>query len=67
MIAKLLAKIFGTQNERELKRLYPIVDQINSLESAMEKLSDADLKAKTKVKAPATPVTSDDEVVEITE
>lgn len=47
MIAKLLAKIFGTQNERELKRLYPIVDQINALESVMAKLSDEALRAKT--------------------
>ncbi len=47
MIANLLAKIFGTQNERELKRLYPIVSRINELESAVQSLSDAELAAKT--------------------
>ena len=47
MIAKLLAKIFGTQNERELKRLYPIIQHINSLEPKMQALSDAELAAKT--------------------
>ncbi|MFC1977742.1 preprotein translocase subunit SecA [Chloroflexota bacterium] len=34
-------------NERELKRLEPTVDQINSLEPEFERLSDADLRAKT--------------------
>lgn len=47
MIATLLAKIFGTQNERELKRLYPFVSKINSLEPQISALSDADLALKT--------------------
>ncbi|MEX2438204.1 MAG: preprotein translocase subunit SecA [Candidatus Babeliales bacterium] len=47
MLAKLLAAIFGTANERELKKLIPIVEKINKLEPAFEKLSDADLKYKT--------------------
>jgi preprotein translocase subunit SecA len=40
-------KVFGTQNERELKSIYPIVARINSLEAETKKLSDAQLKAKT--------------------
>jgi preprotein translocase subunit SecA len=47
MVNVLLRKIFGTKNDRELKRIQPVVDQINSLESNMSGLSDADLKAKT--------------------
>jgi preprotein translocase subunit SecA len=47
MIAKILAKIFGTQNERELKRLLPLVHQINKLEPAMQALTDEQLQAKT--------------------
>ncbi len=44
----LLQKIFGTHSENELKRIYPIVDAIESLEPQMQKLSDAELKDKTK-------------------
>lgn len=47
MIAQLLAKIFGTQNERELKRLQPLVAAVNSFEPAIQKLSDEELAAKT--------------------
>jgi preprotein translocase subunit SecA len=47
MIAGLLAKIFGTNNARQLKRLQPIVDRINSLESSLQQLSDAQLALKT--------------------
>ncbi len=47
MLTKLLAKIVGTKNERELKRLRPIVARINELEPQIQKLSDAELKAKT--------------------
>jgi len=43
----MLAKIFGNKNQREIKRLNKIVAQINSLESAMQALSDEELKAKT--------------------
>ncbi len=42
-----LKKIFGSQNERTLKKLRPIVDEINALEPRVSALSDADLKAKT--------------------
>lgn len=47
MIVKILAKIFGTKNERELRRMQPLVDYINSLEPSVQGLSDADLAAKT--------------------
>src|SRR5207247_8928886 len=47
MLQTLLAKVVGTQNERELKRLRPIVGQVNAFESAIEALSDDQLRAKT--------------------
>jgi preprotein translocase subunit SecA len=47
MIGQLLAKVIGTQNDRELKRLRPIVDQINSFEPRTKTLSDAELRGKT--------------------
>ncbi|HLE01322.1 MAG TPA: DEAD/DEAH box helicase, partial [Bdellovibrionota bacterium] len=40
-------KIFGTQNERELKSINPIVARINQLEPSIKPLSDAQLKGKT--------------------
>ncbi len=47
MINTLVAKVFGTKNEREVKRLMPQVEAINALEPAMKNLSDAELRAKT--------------------
>jgi preprotein translocase subunit SecA len=47
LINALIAKVFGTKNEREVKRLQPRVEAINALESAIAKLSDAELRAKT--------------------
>ena len=41
-------KVFGTHSERELKRIYPIVDKIESLRDSMMALSDEELKNKTK-------------------
>lgn len=41
------SRVIGTKNERELKRLQPLVAQINELEPALQKLSDPDLRAKT--------------------
>ena len=43
----IFSKIMGTHSERELKRVYPIVDKIEAMGSAMEKLSDEELRAKT--------------------
>ena len=48
MIGKLAAKIFGTSNERELKRIRPLVGEINAFEPQMQQLSDEQLRAKTK-------------------
>jgi len=47
MIGNLIKGIFGSSNERELKRMAPIVDQINRLEPDFQALSDEQLKAKT--------------------
>ena len=44
----LITKIFGTHSENELKRVYPIVDAIEALEPEIQKLSDAELKDKTR-------------------
>lgn len=41
-------KVFGTHSERELKRIYPIVDKIEALRDSMMALSDEELKNKTK-------------------
>ena len=43
----LITKMFGTHSEHELKRIYPIVDKIDSLRPKMQKLSDAELRGKT--------------------
>jgi len=47
MLDTLLAKVVGTQNDRELKRLRPVVAQVNSLEPAIQALSDEQLRGKT--------------------
>ncbi|MDI6744917.1 MAG: preprotein translocase subunit SecA [Thermodesulfovibrionales bacterium] len=47
MVSGLLKKLFGTKNEREIKRLLPLVEQINSLEPKISILSDSQLKNKT--------------------
>ncbi|HZU33655.1 MAG TPA: preprotein translocase subunit SecA, partial [Candidatus Angelobacter sp.] len=47
MIGKTLAKVFGTSNEREVKRMRPLIDQINGLEPQMQQLTDEQLRGKT--------------------
>ena len=47
MLQNLLAKVVGTQNERELKRLRPIVGEVNAFEPAIQALTDEQLRAKT--------------------
>jgi preprotein translocase subunit SecA len=47
MIGKLIKSVFGSKNERELKRMNKVVLRINALEAEMEKLSDEQLKGKT--------------------
>ena len=43
----LIEKVFGTHSEKELKKIYPIVDKIEALDETMQSLSDEELKAKT--------------------
>ncbi len=47
MLESLIKKIFGDPNEKELKNIQPIVDKINALEPEMERMSSANLQAKT--------------------
>ena len=47
MVDAVLAKIFGTRNEREVKAMRPVVAAMNDLEPSMQQLSDIDLAAKT--------------------
>ena len=47
MLDTILAKVVGTQNDRELKRLRPIVAQVNALEPQVKTLSDDQLRGKT--------------------
>ncbi len=47
MINTVIAKIFGTSNERAVKRILPLVAQINDLEPSIQALSDDELRAKT--------------------
>jgi len=47
MLDNILKKIFGTKNDRELKRLSLLLREINNLEPAMTALNDEELKAKT--------------------
>ena len=47
MVTQILTKVFGTKHDREMKKIQPIVDRINSLEPQMKALTDEQLKAKT--------------------
>jgi preprotein translocase subunit SecA len=47
MILNALTKVFGSKNERELKRLQPLVERINALETEVQAMSDEQLKAQT--------------------
>jgi preprotein translocase subunit SecA len=47
MIGNLIKNVFGSKNERELKRMAPMVDAINSLEPRFQAYADAELQAKT--------------------
>ena len=42
-----IKKIVGTKNEREIKRIRPLVERINALEPEYQKLTDDELRAKT--------------------
>ncbi len=47
MVMNFLTKIFGSKNERELKKLQPVVDQINSIEPAVQAMDDGQLAQQT--------------------
>jgi len=47
LINKFIAKIFGTSNEREIKRIVPLMERVNVLEPETKQLSDEQLRAKT--------------------
>ncbi|AOV97822.1 preprotein translocase subunit SecA [Edwardsiella hoshinae] len=47
MLIKLLTKVFGSRNDRTLRRMRKVVEQINRMEPEMEQLSDEQLKGKT--------------------
>lgn len=47
MLSNVMKKIFGTKQDRDIKRLAPLVREINGLEEQMQKLSDEELKAQT--------------------
>ena len=49
MIFNTLTKVFGSKNERELKKLNPLVDRTNQLEPEMKKLRDEQLKISDRV------------------
>jgi len=40
-------KLFGSRNERELKKIYPCLDKVNTLEPEIRKMSNSQLQAKT--------------------
>ena len=44
---RMLSKVFGTSNDREIRRILPLVEQANQLEAGLTALSDADLRGKT--------------------
>jgi preprotein translocase subunit SecA len=43
----LIKKVFGSRNEREVKKFWPLVHQINEIEAGLQKISDEELRAKT--------------------
>jgi preprotein translocase subunit SecA len=47
MLNTILTKVIGTKNERELKRIRPMIQRISDLEPSVHKLSDAELRGKT--------------------
>ena len=49
MLSKLTSRLFGSSNERQIKRYKPVIDQINNLENEFADLTDEQLELKTKI------------------
>ena len=49
MLSKLTSRLFGSSNERQIRKYKPIIDQINNLENEFSDFSDEQLKLKTKI------------------
>src|SRR5260221_11882653 len=47
MVSWILKKILGSKNQREVKRLWPLVHRVTEVEAEYQKLSDEELRAKT--------------------
>ena len=47
MIFDFLTKVFGSKNDREIKKIQPVVEQINAIEPAVRAMSDEELKGQT--------------------
>ena len=47
MLGQILAKVIGTQNEREIKRIRPLVGEVGALEPQTQALTDEQLRGKT--------------------
>ncbi len=47
MVMKFLTKVFGSKNERDLKKMQPVVERINALEPAVQTMTDEELRAQT--------------------
>ena len=47
MLGKIFKSIFGSKNDRDVKKIRPVVVKINEIEAGLQKLSDDELRAKT--------------------
>jgi preprotein translocase subunit SecA len=47
MVMSFLTKVFGSKNERDLKKMQPAVERINALEPAAEAMTDEELRSQT--------------------
>ena len=45
----IIKKIVGSKNERDLKKMQPLVSKINEIDKSLQSLSDEELRAKTKI------------------
>ena len=49
MFAKVLTKVFGSKNERDIRKLSPVVEAVNAVEERVKALSDEDIRSRTAV------------------